>query len=112
MNAPRSVNTRTEFLPLSLACALWKHKMLALGTALALSAAAVAAIRKMPSVYRAEAVVLVDTQKIPERFAAPSVNTVVDDQLNTITREIMSGDRLREIIKDFDLYHELKARTP
>ncbi len=112
MNSPRPLNTRTEFLPLSLACALWKHRFLAIGTAVVLSAAAAVAIRRLPSVYRAEAVVLVNTQRIPERFVAPTVTTAVDDRLNTITREIKSGDRLRDIINDFDLYHQLHASSP
>ena len=112
MNSPRTLNTRTEFLPLSLACALWKHRLLAVGTAVLLSAAAAVFIRRLPSVYRAEAVVLVNTQSIPERFVASTVTTAVDDRLNTITREIKNGDRLRDIIRDFDVYHEINARSP
>ncbi len=112
MSSPRSLNTRTEFLPLSLACALWKHRLLGIGTAIALSAVAAVAIRRLPSIYRAEAVVLVNTQSIPERFVAPTVTTAVDDRLNKITREIKSGDRLRELIRDFDVYHKLNEQSP
>jgi polysaccharide chain length determinant protein (PEP-CTERM system associated) len=109
MNSTRSLDTRKELLPLSLLCAFWRQRFWAIGTAVVLSAGAVVVIRKLPSIYKADAVVLVETQQIPERFVASTVTTGVDDRLNTITREVKSGERLREIIRDFDLYH---AKSP
>lgn len=112
MNSPQPLHIRTELLPLSVAYTLWKHRRLVVVTAGLLSVASVVVIRKLPSVYRAEAVVLVAAPKIPERMVASTVNSPTEDRLNTITREIRNGDRLRDIIKDFDLYHELNARSP
>ncbi len=112
MNSPQSLNIRTELLPLSVAYSLWKNRTLVIATTALLSVASVLVIRNLPSVYRAEAVVLVAQPKIPERLAASTVNSPIDDRLNTLTREIKNGDRLRDIIKDFDLYHELNVRSP
>jgi polysaccharide biosynthesis transport protein len=67
---------------------------------------------KLPAVYKSEALVLVDSQKIPEKFVSSTVSSGVADRLAAISQEIMSTTRLLKIIGDLDLYKaERKAKT-
>lgn len=71
---------------------------------------AILIVRSMPPVYRAEAVVLVDSQKIPEVFVSPTVNGDVADRLALLTQTIMTSERLLNIIQQFNLYPKERAR--
>ena len=97
--------------PLSLVRLLWKRKVHVLITAAALSAAVVTLVMLLPATYRAETVILVDQQKIPEKFVSATVNTELQDRLATISQEILSSTRLQKIIDTFKLYEkERKSR--
>src|SRR5205814_10023647 len=74
------------------------------------SAISMIVVRSLPSVYRAEAVVLVDSQKIPENFVSPTVSGDLADRLALINQSIMSSARLLDIIKAFNLYGKDRAR--
>jgi succinoglycan biosynthesis transport protein ExoP len=67
-------------------------------------------VRIIPPVYRAEAVVLVDSQKIPEIFVSPTVSGDVTDRLALITQNIMTSTRLLDTIRSFDLYRNERSR--
>src|SRR4051794_3324336 len=97
-------STTSLFGPLSLTRMVWKHKFMvvALWVVITLGAAVIA--YRLPPTYRAETVILVDAQKIPERYVAATVSEDVQDRLATISQEIMSATRLKRIIDDFDLY--------
>jgi len=95
-----------EFAPLSIARMLWKKRWIVIGAWVVLIAVALIVVYELPSVYMAEATVLVDSQKIPERYVNSTVNSDVGDRLATINQQIMSTDRLLKIINTFDLYKE------
>jgi polysaccharide chain length determinant protein (PEP-CTERM system associated) len=69
-----------------------------------ISAAGIAITLRLPAVYKAEALVLVDPQKVPEKFVTSTVTEDVQDRMATINQEILSSTRLKEIIDDFNLY--------
>jgi succinoglycan biosynthesis transport protein ExoP len=103
---------RPEFLPLSIARMLWKRKIGILLTALAALAVTGVTVYKLPAIYRSEALVLVDSQKIPEKYVTSTVNADVGDRLATISQQIMSTTRLLKIIESFSLYQEdRKSKT-
>lgn len=102
----RSLTIRPEFMPLSLLRAVWKHRFLGAFVAIAVAAAGIGVTYRLPAVYKAEALILVDPQKIPERFVVSTVNTEAWDRLNAIRQEINSGTRLKKIIEEFDLYRK------
>ena len=104
----RPLSTRPEFSPISLIRALWKHKLVVFTTTLLLSSIAVVVIRKLPPVYRAEAMILVENQTISARYVASAVNSTVEDRLESMRREILSDRYVKKIVKDFGLYRELK----
>ncbi len=61
---------------------------------------------RLPPIYRAEALILVDPQKIPESFVSSTVNEDVADRLALINQEIMSRTQLLKVIQQFNLYQK------
>src|SRR6266849_10489947 len=106
MTSNRSISTRPEFLPISVIRALWKHKPVVFVTTVLLSSIAMVVIRKLPPVYRAEAMILVENQKIS--YFASTVISTVEDRLEAMRREILSDRHVGKIVGDFGLYRELK----
>ncbi len=98
--------------PLSIVKMLWKRRWLALACWIVASVAALGVVRMLPSIYQSEAIVLVDSQKIPENFVTSTVNGDVADRLALISQDIMSSSRLLEIINAYDLYkNERRTHT-
>jgi uncharacterized protein involved in exopolysaccharide biosynthesis len=64
----------------------------------------------LPATYRAETLILVDQQKIPEKFVSATVNAELQDRLATISQQILSNTRLQKIIDKSKLY-EKERRT-
>jgi uncharacterized protein involved in exopolysaccharide biosynthesis len=60
-------------------------------------------------VYRAESLVLIEGQRIPERYVAATVNDRLDNRLSMLAQEIKSYDILLDIIKQFNLYKQERA---
>ncbi len=90
--------------PLSIARMVWKQKI-RIGILTVLGCAiAIVTVMRLPVVYRSEAVILVDSQKIPEHYVTSTVNTNVQDRLATISQQILSATRLQKIIDTFGLY--------
>ena len=101
-----------ELSPLSLARMLWKSRAL-IGLVWAfLTLLAGAAVYMIPPTYRAEAVILVDGQKVPERYVASTVNADVQDRLATITQQILASSRLQRIIDSYHLYQRERRSLP
>lgn len=95
---------------LSTARMLWKRRWLALAVWMFVTTGSILIARLLPPIYRAEAVVLVNSQKIPENLVSSTVSGDVTDRLALVTQRIMTSDRLLKIINTFALYRE--ARIP
>ena len=90
--------------PLSIVKMLWNRKWLILCCWVIVSGFAVEVVRLLPSVYKAEAVVLVDSQKIPEDLVTSTVTGDVADRLALISQSIMTSSRLLTLMHTFGLY--------
>jgi polysaccharide chain length determinant protein (PEP-CTERM system associated) len=77
---------------------------------LLLSIFLVVIISLVPNVYRATTMILVDPQKIPERYVASTVTSDPNERLNTLTQQVLSASRLQEIIDKEDLYPQLRGK--
>jgi len=75
--------------------AIWKRKVLIIGVWIIFSAGAAAVVRLLPVVYLAEAVVRIDSQKMPEKNVVASIR-----------QTLFSDGELRKISDDFGLYRE------
>ena len=90
--------------PLSLAKALYR-KWLVVGAVWLLGTLGVLAwVSRMEAVYRAETLILVDSQKIPEKFVSATVPSDLRDRLATLRQQILSNARLLSIVQTFNLY--------
>jgi polysaccharide biosynthesis transport protein len=102
----RFLEANSMFLPVSIARMIWKRKLAILAITLAGSVLAWVTVHRMPSIYVAEALVLIDSQKIPEKFVSSTVGTETQDRIAAMSQRILSSGRLEKIISDFGLYHE------
>jgi succinoglycan biosynthesis transport protein ExoP len=101
-----------QYMPLSIARMIWKRKGLIVAVTTVLTCLGVLYIMSLPSIYRAETVVLVDAQKIPEKFVASTVQVSLQDSLNSIQQQVLSSDRLMAVVKNNGLYKkERKSKT-
>lgn len=96
--------------PLSIVRMFWKHLPKVLLLATALSGITVFVVSRLPAIYRAETVILVDSQKVPERYVASAVNGDLQDRLATINQRILSSTRLQKLIDTFDLYRPQRGK--
>lgn len=78
--------------------------------ALALALAVAVTARKLPNVYRAEAVILVEPQKVPTSYVASTVTTGMSERMSTIYQEVTSPTRLKRLIDNMGLYPELRKQ--
>ena len=104
LEEPESANP--AFSPLSILRTLWKRKIRIVSAWILLAGIGAAVVRMLPAVYLSEAVVLIDTQKIPEKFVSSTVASDLDDRIAAIRQMLLSGGELKKIIDDFGLYRE------
>ena len=103
-----SLGARAEFAPLSIVRMVGKHKLGVVLITLVLCAISVVIVMMLPAVYRAEALILVESQKIPERYISSSAGTDLQDRLAAINQYILSSGNLSQLIADYGLYKEEK----
>jgi succinoglycan biosynthesis transport protein ExoP len=90
--------------------ALKEHAdVVSLGSIL-LAVLGIVGISLLPNVYRATTTILVDPQKIPEKYVSSTVTTDPNARMNTLTQQVLSASRLQEIIDKDNLYPELRKK--
>ena len=63
----------------------------------------------LPPIYRSEALIRVEDQKISKDFVKPTISTgYVEERIEKLSQQILSRERLLAIIDKFDLYPEIK----
>ncbi len=65
----------------------------------------------IPDRYKAATTILVDPQKVPEKYVSPTVSSDPGQRLNTITQQVLSVTRLQQIIDDMQLYSDLRGKV-
>jgi polysaccharide chain length determinant protein (PEP-CTERM system associated) len=100
------VSGYSGFSLLSILRTIWKRKVAIALTWALLTSCAIALVRILPAVYLSETVVLIDTQKIPEKFVSATVASDLEDRIAAIRETLLSSGELKKIIEDFGLYKE------
>ncbi|TMJ13518.1 MAG: hypothetical protein E6G98_00250 [Bacillati bacterium ANGP1] len=104
-----TLQTRSGF---DAALAVWhRRKWLAVLAFLIPLAATAGATRAMPPIYESTATLIVEPQQVEERLVGPSVASELETRLRTISQRILSRSRLVELITQYNLYPELRARA-
>ena len=98
--------------PLSLVRMFWKHKLAFALVWVVTTGAAVVVVMRLPAIFRADTIIMIQTQRIPEKFVASTVNTALQDRLATLSQQILSYNRLLAIIRKYDLYHDQVQTHP
>ena len=105
MNASSKVPfIRPEYMPLSIVRAIWKGKFIAVAIFVLGSIGTVFYVSRLPASYYAEALILVDAQKIPSQYVSSVVSTTLQDRLATINRQILSSSRLAKVLEAMKIY--------
>ncbi|MEJ5330074.1 MAG: GNVR domain-containing protein [Desulfobaccales bacterium] len=91
-----------------LAARKWYFILPAVGIMLA--AAVVALV--WPPVYEAKSTILIEEQQIPPEFVRTTVTGFAEQRIQSLSQQILSRARLVEIIRQFDLYAELRRKAP
>src|SRR5580765_1295210 len=65
----------------------------------------------LPDRYKATTTILVDPQKVSEKYVSPTVSSDPGQRLTTITQQVLSSTRLQQIIDDMQLYPELRGKV-
>lgn len=85
---------------------IWKRKVRIALVWVLFTVCALAIVRMLPTVYLSEALILIDSQKIPEKFVTSTVASDLEDRIATIREMLLSGGELKKIVDDFGLYKE------
>jgi uncharacterized protein involved in exopolysaccharide biosynthesis len=64
---------------------------------------------KLPKIYEASTLILVQPQRVPENIVSPVVNSDIESRLNTLSQQIMSRSNLERVIGQFKLFSDSKA---
>lgn len=98
------------FSRLSIFRTVWKRKVrIALAWVLC-TLAGVVVVRMLPAVYLSETVVMIDSQRIPEKFVSATVASDLEERIASIRQTLLSGGELKKIIEDFGLYREERKK--
>jgi polysaccharide biosynthesis transport protein len=89
--------------------AMRKHIHLILISSAIILATGIVSVSLLPNIYSATTTVLVDPQKIPERYVASTIDP--NAQLNTLAQQVLSSSRLQEIIERYNLYSNLQTSS-
>lgn len=79
-------------------------------SSLLLAIVGIAGVSLIPSQYKATTTILVDPQKIPERYVASTITSDPNAHLSTLTQQVLSASRLQEIINQANLYSNVKSK--
>ena len=79
-------------------------------SSLLLAVLGIIGVSLLPNIYRATTTILVDPQKIPERYVASTITTDPNARLNTLTQQVLSDSRLQEILDKDHLYPEMQNK--
>jgi polysaccharide biosynthesis transport protein len=67
----------------------------------------------LPKVYSASTVILIDPPKVPKEYILePERENNIDVRLETLKREILSGNHIEQIVKEINLYRQGEDKSP
>ena len=88
--------------------ALWKWKALIAALWVAGIVLSTIVLFSLPRVYTSDALVLVESQKIPENFVTSTVQTGLEARLDELKQQVLSRERLWSTIQELNLYPGLR----
>ncbi|MBZ5695430.1 MAG: hypothetical protein LAN36_08705 [Acidobacteriia bacterium] len=71
---------------------------------LGLSVCTVVATSRLPNIYRAETVILVDSQQVPDKYVPDVIPGDIAGRLTTVQQQVLSPTRLKTLVESEGLY--------
>lgn len=65
----------------------------------------------LPSIYRAEATILIEQQEIPSELVRSTVTSYAGERIQVISQRVMTTENLGKIIDNYGLYKEERDDT-
>lgn len=96
----------------SLPLILWQRRWLIIIPAVIVAVCAIAAAFLLPRNYRAKAVMLVESQSLPQSTVANSLDDVIDRRIAKIRQQILSRPDLVGLIQANNLYNANDRKQP
>lgn len=93
-----------------LARAVWRRRLWFLVPTVLGLLGGIAALQVLPRTYRAATQVLVEAQKVPADYVKPTTTTSIEERLHTMEPQIKSRDNMARIIREMNLYPELRRQ--
>ncbi len=91
---------------------LRRRKTVILTVAASLLAVSAALAFLLPAVYRSTATILIEEQEIPPDLVRSAIATYADQRIETIKQQVLSRSTLWRIVEHYDLYKDLRKRSP
>ncbi len=83
---------------------LRRHLLLACGVAVAVFAVAAIYVVQMPDVYQAATRILVNPQRVSDKYVSSTVSMGSNERLNTLSQQVLSSTRLEAIVEELNLF--------
>ena len=64
----------------------------------------------LPPIFVSRSTILIESQQIPQEYVKSTVTGYVEERLQTITQQILSRSNLLKIIKQFNLYPDMRKK--
>jgi polysaccharide chain length determinant protein (PEP-CTERM system associated) len=65
----------------------------------------------LPSIYRAEATILIEQQEIPSELVRSTVTSFAGERIHVISQRVMTTENLGKIIEDYGLYADARENS-
>lgn len=62
----------------------------------------------LPDVYESTTLIMIEPQDVPQNYVKATVTTRIEERLNALNQEVLSRTRLEAIIRDLDLFRDLR----
>ena len=68
-------------------------------------------VMRIPNIYRAETRILVNPQRVSNKFVSNAVSMGANERLNTLGQQVLSTSRLEAIFNELNLFPNLRTRV-
>jgi polysaccharide chain length determinant protein (PEP-CTERM system associated) len=99
-----------NYTPATIRWIVRNRKVLLVGPMIVFGLSATGFTYLMKDEYRAQTLILVVPQRVPEKYVGPAVAETIEQRLQSISPQIMSESRLERIITELDLYPSKRGK--
>ncbi len=110
MLEPEEIEGSSDQMISRLLCTVIRQRWLIIGTTCAVTLSVIGFLFHIPNEYTSDATILVDAQKVSERYVVPTTSADASHALEAMENEVLSRPRLLAIIDELGLYPEQKQR--